>query len=82
MNELCRRDANNKDGESAVFEIDEIRLTVLSEYSLDYVLQTLGFLEENMQNDIIEILDNKHKIRLTNTGRTRCADELIIKHRY
>lgn len=46
MKELCRRDGEyNKDGESNVFEIDEIRLAVLNEYSLDYVMQTLGFLK-------------------------------------
>lgn len=75
MNELCRRDGEyNRDGESNVFEIDEIQLAVLNEYTLDYVLQTLGYLEENMENDLIEILDNKHKIRLTNTGRIRCDE--------
>jgi len=75
MKELCRRAGEyGRDGESNVFDIDEMRLAVLSEYSVDYVLQTLEFLEENMENDLIEILDNKHKIRLTNTGKTRCDE--------
>jgi hypothetical protein len=60
-----------RDGESNVFYIDEIWLAILSEYSIDYVLQTL---EENMENNLIEILENKHKIRLTDIGRTRCDE--------
>ena len=73
MNELCKRDGNNPAGESNVFEIDDIRSAVLNEYSLDYVLQTLGFLEENMQNDLIELLDNKHKIKLTTKSKQNIA---------
>ena len=56
MKELCRRDGEySRDGECSASVIDEIRSAVLNEYSLDYVLQTLGYLEENM-DELIEIL--------------------------
>lgn len=72
MKELCRRDGEyTRDDESNAFVIDEIRSAVLNEYSLDYVFQTLGYLEDNMENDLIEILDNKHEVRLTNTRRAQ-----------
>ena len=82
MKELCKR--YNQDNRSIntelsrssnVYSIEEIRQTVLSEYSIDIVKSALrGYMFENIGNDPLELLDGDANIRLADAGRARCQE--------
>ena len=84
MQELCRRDNENKNRDPNrinIFTVEEIWLAVLRAFSLERVRVALrGHIQENRDNEPLEFLDNEVNIQLTNVGRAHCHEYGIHVH--
>ena len=84
MEELCRRDNENKNRDPNrinIFTVEEIWLAVLRAFSLERVRVALrGHMQENRENEPLEFLDNEVNVQLTSVGRAHCNEYGIHMH--